>query len=119
MANDPSKRKHLLSLQEREDIVDALGSTIGKPNWVERAQIWGSIDPLGGAEFNQAAQNKSRANLKINTLFFDQINGTQSTNYRFKDLSDKRIYYIEYTRNAGQWHEQLDWYVREDTSTDG
>lgn len=116
MANDPAKRKHLLSLQQREDIADPLGTKIANPDWMEKAQLWGSIEPLGGTEYNQAMQNKSRASLKINTLFFENINSSQSTNYRFQDLSDQRIYYIEYTRNAGQWHEQIDWYVREDTS---
>ena len=118
MTNNPGQRRHLLSLQERQDITNALNETIPAPNWVEVIQLWGSIEPMGGGEYNQAQQNKSRASLVINTIFFANFNGSMSTNMRFVDQSDNRIYNVEYTRNPGQFHEQIDWYVGEDTSTD-
>lgn len=118
MTNNPGQRRHLVSLQERQDITNAMNETISDPNWVEVLQLWAEIEPMSGSEYFQAQQNKSRANLRINTLYYENFNASQSTNMRFVDKSDGRVYYIEYTRNPGQWHEQIDWFVREDTSTD-
>jgi SPP1 family predicted phage head-tail adaptor len=118
MTRNPGQRNHLLSLQERRDKTDALNSNIGNPDWVEVLTLWASVNPLSGSEYNEAQQNRSRASLKINTLWFRNFTAAQSTNMRFKDLSDGRIYNVEYTKNPGQWHEQIDWFVREDTSID-
>lgn len=118
MTNNPGQRRHLLSLQEREDITNAMNETIPDPDWMEVLQLWASIEPLSGSEYNQAQQNKSRASLKINTIYYTNFNASQSTNMRFVDQSDNRVYYIEFTKNPEQWHEQINWYVREDTSID-
>jgi SPP1 family predicted phage head-tail adaptor len=117
-SNNPGQRKHLLSLQEREDITNAMNETIPDPNYVEVLELWGSVEPMSGSEYFQAQQNRSRASLKINTIYYENFNSSQSTNMRFVDKSDNRIYNVEFTKNPGQWHEQIDWFVREDTSTD-
>lgn len=115
---NPGERRHYLSLQIREDRVNAMNSPIANPDWLEVIPLWGKIEPLSGTEYNQALQNKSRANLKINTLFFENFNGSQSTNMRFMDLLDGRIYNIEFTKNPDQWRDEIDWFVREDTTQD-
>jgi SPP1 family predicted phage head-tail adaptor len=118
MTNNPGQRKHLVSLQQREDITNAMNETIPNPNWVEVLELWASIEPLNGSEYNQAQQNKSKANLRINTIWYENFNASQSTNMRFVDKGDNRKYNVEYTTNPGQWHEQVNWYVIEDTSID-
>ena len=95
-----------------------MNETIPAPNWVEVIELWAEIEPMSGSEYFQAQQNKSRATLRINTLWFENFNASQSTNMRFLDKSDGRVYNVEYTRNPGQWREQINWYVREDTTID-
>lgn len=110
------KRNHLLSLQQRENIENAYGETIPNPNWNEIVQLWGRVDPLTGNEYVIAEQHKSKANLKINTNYLDQATAALSTNMRFVDLSDQRIYNIEFTINPQQWKTEVNWFVVEDTS---
>ena len=113
---NPGERKHYLSLQEREDITNAYNETIPDPNWNEIVKLWGKVDPMSGSEYVIADQHKSKANLKINTNYLDQATAALSTNMRFVDLSDQRIYNIEFTINPGQWKTEVNWFVVEDTS---
>jgi SPP1 family predicted phage head-tail adaptor len=118
MTNNPGQRRHLVSLQQREDITNAMNETIPSPDWVEVLEMWAEIEPLTGAEYWQAQQNRSHATHRINTIYFENFNASQSTNMRFVDKQDNRKYYVEYTRNPGQWHVQINWFCREDTTQD-
>lgn len=118
MTRNPGDRKHLVSLQERVDITNAMNETVPNPNWVEVLELWAEIEPMSGSEVFQSQQHKSIATVRINTLYYENFNASQSTNMRFVDKSDNRKYNVEFTKNPGQWHEQIDWFCREDTSID-
>lgn len=64
--------------------------------YVEAAQVWGSVEPLSGREFQRAQSINSNIKYKVRIRTMIGITDDIKATSRFVDLSDSRVYNIEY-----------------------
>ena len=57
------KLRHLLTLQQATDVLNARGEAI--PGWANVTDLWGSIEPLSGREGFQAQQMYASATHRV------------------------------------------------------